>query len=411
MQPKVTLLARCKRGSRYEFRQVEFRRGKPIAPDGASSFYLRYTLDHKRKTKPVGKQLDAAVVTFQNLELRLTRVRAGLLPLSETTPASGLRLRDAVEEHLETSGTIGNANDTLAAKRRTLESFCDVCEKIGVTTVDQVRENATGRRAVLAYVAWMKKQLPTVKVESVRAENTHYSRLRRLGTFLKQQGIKIKKDRNAGPADPGLLAHHEFPKYTPKQPTKYSRETVAAILRSATVDEADLVWFFLATGFRDGEVAHAEWPDINFQDGTINIHAKPQTSTRRWSWKPKDDESRSVDIPLSADFLKRMAARRERQKSQNCALIFPNSACRPSHKLLRIVRAAAKRAGITERIELHKFRKTFACYIAENHSIELVRKLLGHSDIATTQLYLSANEADVRRMKANIEDITAHFGA
>src|ERR1700751_5970635 len=34
-----------------------------------------------------------------------------------------------------------------------------------------------------------------------------------------------------------------------------------------------------------------------------------KTATRPWTWKPKDDESRSVDIPLSADFVDRLKAR------------------------------------------------------------------------------------------------------
>jgi len=39
----------------------------------------------------------------------------------------------------------------------------------------------------------------------------------------------------------------------------------------------------------------------------------------------------------------------------------------------------------------------------------LARQLLGHSDIATTQLYLSADSADVQKMKASIDDMTAAF--
>ena len=78
--------------------------------------------------------------------------------------------------------------------------------------------------------------------------------------------------------------------------------------------------------------------------------------------------------------------------------------------LLEIVRVAATRAGITERIELHKFRKTFACWVAEKHGIELTRRLLGHANIATTQLYLSANAADVGKLRASVDDMTADFG-
>jgi site-specific recombinase XerD len=58
---------------------------------------------------------------------------------------------------------------------------------------------------------------------------------------------------------------------------------------------------------------------------------------------------------------------------------------------------------------LHKFRKTFASFFAQKHGIELARQLLGHSDIATTQLYLSADSADVQKMRDSIDDMTAAF--
>jgi integrase len=408
MVPKVVLVARLASG---QFVPVEFRKGRPIAPADAKRFYLRYTADRKRRVEPVGCSLDEAAVAFKNRELNFTRLRAGLLPVTEPVlTANAIRLRDAVAEYVETAKTIGNNLNTAAAKQRTLGLFCDVCAKIGILTIDQLRDTATGRRAVLAYMAWLKTELPTTQVEGARTENTRHAMLSRLGAFLKHHGVKLKKDRHAGPADAGLLAHHEFPKYIAKQPTRYSRETIAAILKTATTDEADIIWFFLSTGFRDGEAAHAEWSDINFRDNSINIHAKPQTDARPWSWTPKDDESRPVDIPLSANFVRRMEDRRIRQKNQKGSLIFPNSVGKPNRRLLWEVRNAAKRAGITERIELHKFRKTFACWVAEKHGIELTRRLLGHSNIATTQLYLSANAADVGKLKASVDDMTADFG-
>ena len=63
----------------------------------------------------------------------------------------------------------------------------------------------------------------------------------------------------------------------------------------------------------------------------------------------------------------------------------------------------------TEPITLHKFRKTFASYLAENHPVELVRQVLGHSNLSTTQGYLAADKTDLQRMKANLGNMTAHF--
>jgi integrase len=47
-------------------------------------------------------------------------------------------------------------------------------------------------------------------------------------------------------------------------------------------------------------------------------------------------------------------------------LIFPNADEKPNRHLIRVIHRIAKRAGIPGRIELHKFRKTFATLVAAN---------------------------------------------
>jgi len=50
--------------------------------------------------------------------------------------------------------------------------------------------------------------------------------MRRLGAFLNQHGIKIKKSYSSALNDPGLLADSEFPKLKGKKPSKYSDEMI-----------------------------------------------------------------------------------------------------------------------------------------------------------------------------------------
>ena len=63
----------------------------------------------------------------------------------------------------------------------------------------------------------------------------------------------------------------------------------------------------------------------------------------------------------------------------------------------KLVKQYALKAGITADITPHTLRHSFAAHLVQNGAdLKAVQKMLGHSDIATTQVYLNMNVEQVR---------------
>ena len=75
--------------------------------------------------------------------------------------------------------------------------------------------------------------------------------------------------------------------------------------------------------------------------------------------------------------------------------------------IFMMIKRYTTRAGIDKNIYPHSLRHTFATsFYKQTKDIETLRKLLGHSDISTTQIYVTLANIDVENAMNNFREIT-----
>ena len=135
-----------------------------------------------------------------------------------------------------------------------------------------------------------------------------------------------------------------------------------------------LLELFYSSGLRLSELCALRWRDLDLDGGLVTVLGKGR-------------KQRSVPLGSHA-----RAALREWRATTGAAQdapVFPgrNGPITPRAIQLRI-RQLAQRQGLFKRVHPHLLRHSFASHILESSGdLRGVQELLGHADIATTQIY------------------------
>lgn len=247
---------------------------------------------------------------------------------------------------------------------------------------------AAYRRDLEALVAWMagagQGPLSRLDAAALRAftADGHRQGLsgrslqRRLSTCRGLFGWLLRDGRIAADPTTGLKA----PKAPRKLPGVLDPDETAQLVEVDTAaplglrDRAMLELFY-SSGLRLSELCALRWGALDLAEGLVRVTGKG---------------GRSRLVPVGRHAREALAAWRAEGAAGPDAPVFPGRGGRPiaprtvQHRL----KVLAQRQGVWKRVHPHLLRHSFASHLLESSGdLRGVQELLGHADIATTQVY------------------------
>ncbi len=157
-------------------------------------------------------------------------------------------------------------------------------------------------------------------------------------------------------------------------PKALSKEEVERLIDAAVdVRERAIVEFLYATGVRVGELVSLNWSDIDWENEVVRVIGKG---------------GKERIVPIGSKALE--ALRAYGAQSGMSGPLFKNKRGErlTSRSVERLIKKISLKAGLGGKVTPHTLRHSFATHMLEGGAdLRVVQELLGHSNLATTQVY------------------------
>ncbi|MGY0633903.1 tyrosine recombinase XerC [Luteimonas sp. A478] len=130
-----------------------------------------------------------------------------------------------------------------------------------------------------------------------------------------------------------------------------------------------------SSGLRVSELCQLRWRDLQLEDGLVTVLGKG---------------NRQRMVPVGSHARRALQEWRAESGGTNDLPVFPGRGGGPisPRSVQARMRLLAQRQGLFKRVHPHLLRHSFASHVLESSGdLRGVQELLGHSDIATTQIY------------------------
>ena len=184
-----------------------------------------------------------------------------------------------------------------------------------------------------------------------------------------------------------------------KLPTVLNKEEVLSLLKMPNtrykngIRNKAILSLMVNTGLRVSEVSGLKENDINLKEGKLRVV----------NGKGLKDRDLVIGNKQTLELLRQYNKIRPKSSYFFTSLEQGNEGKQISVRYLQaMVKRYSQRAKINKNVSPHTLRHTFATeFYRQTKDIETLRKILGHSDISTTQIYVTLANIDVEKAMNN----------
>ena len=152
-----------------------------------------------------------------------------------------------------------------------------------------------------------------------------------------------------------------------------------------------LIELLYSTGLRLSECINLKYSDLDLIEGI--------------GWVRSGKGSKDRMFIISQMFKDELVGFREKTDDDGRAFIFSVKGRKMSPRgIQHAISVSVKRAGIKKDVHVHTLRHSFATHLLENGvDIRKIQKLLGHSNLQTTQIYTQVSTEEIKKIKSPLD--------
>jgi integrase/recombinase XerD len=271
----------------------------------------------------------------------------------------------------------GLSENTVLGYGRDLRGFLVHCKTGGISRADRIKP------AIIQNY-----------LQNLSRENRNESSIKRALVAIK---MFLRFAKLAGLVREDFGAVLEGPKVWQRLPNVCSKQQVVNLLNAVLSDEPfylrdrAMLELLYATGIRAGEVAGLKTKDLNVKIGYLRCVGKGS--------KERIIPLGRTAIAAAVEYISELRPKLVKPFSGDWLLLSRTGRPMSRIEIWRLVKKYAVLAGMPRNLSVHTLRHCFATHLlAGGADLRSVQEMLGHADIATTQIYTHVDHERLRKI-------------